>query len=144
MILIDTSIWSLALRRRRGDLNAAERRHVREWGRLVRDGQAVLIGAIRQELLSGVRGDGAWERLRHALRPFPDLPLATADYERAAHYFNRCRARGVAGSSVDLLICSASAQHDAPIYTTDTDFVRYASILGLQLHEPHPEIKGAG
>lgn len=138
MILIDTSIWSLALRRRRGDLNAAERRHVQEWQRLVREGLVTLIGPIRQELLSGVRGDEAWERLRHALRPFPDLPLATADYERAAHFFNRCRARGVAGSSVDLLICSASARHDAPIYTTDADFSRYAAVLGVQLHLPHP------
>ncbi|MBX6421900.1 MAG: PIN domain-containing protein [Nevskia sp.] len=144
MILIDTSVWSLALRRRRGDLSRAEARHVQEWRRLVREGQAVLIGPIRQELLSGVRDEQAWERLRHALRPFPDLPLATADYERAAQFFNRCRARGVTGSSVDLLICSASARYDAPVYTTDTDFIRYVPILELQLHKPHPDTKGAG
>jgi predicted nucleic acid-binding protein len=138
VILIDTSIWSLALRRRRGDLNDAEVRHVHEWQRLVRDGQAVLIGSVRQELLSGVRDEQAWERLRHALRPFPDLPLAMADYERAAQFFNRCRASGVTGTSVDLLICSASVRHGAPIYTTDADFVRYASILELELHTLHP------
>lgn len=138
MILIDTSIWSLALRRRCGTLNKDERGHVHEWERLVRAGQAVLIGPIRQELLSGVRAEPAWERLRHALRPFPDLPLAVPDYERAAQFFNRCRAGGVTGSAVDLLICSASVRHGAPIYTTDTDFVRYASILDLALHTPRP------
>jgi len=138
VILVDTSIWSLALRRHRGDLNAVEGRHVREWERLVREGLVALIGPIRQELLSGVRTDAAWEKLRHALRPFPDLPLATADYERAAHFSNRCRAQGVAGSAVALLICSASARYDASIYSTDADFVRYASVLGLQLHSLHP------
>jgi predicted nucleic acid-binding protein len=144
VILVDTSVWSLALRRRRGDLGRVERRHVREWERLVRAGEVALIGSIRQELLSGVRDERAWERLRHALRPFADLPLTTADHELAAQFFNRCRARGVTGSSVDLLICSVSARYEAPIYTTDTDFVRYASILGLQLHKSHPETKGAG
>jgi predicted nucleic acid-binding protein len=136
VILVDTSIWSLALRRRRGDLNPTERRHVREWERLIRAGMVVLIGPIRQELLSGVRDERAWENLRAALEPFPDLSLAPADYERAAVFFNRCRARGVAGSAIDLLICSASAHYKAPIYTMDADFRRYASVLGLTLHAP--------
>ncbi len=136
MILVDTSVWSLALRRRRDDLSDAEARHVREWERLVRDGSATLIGSIRQELLSGVRDEQAWERLRHALRPFPDLPLTTGDYERAAHFFNRCRARGVSGSAIDLLICAASVRYGATIYTTDADFVRYAAVLKLELHTP--------
>lgn len=139
MILVDTSIWSLALRRRRGDLNATQRHLVREWERLVREGAATLIGPIRQELLSGVREARAWERLRAALRPFPDLPLASADYERAAQFFNLCRARGIAGSAVDLVICAASARHEAPIYTMDADFRRYASVLGLTLHAPAAE-----
>lgn len=133
MILVDTSIWSLALRRRRGH-GATERHYVREWQRLIRDGVAALIGPIRQELLSGVRDEAAWDRLRTALRPFPDLPLATPDYERAAHFFSACRAKGVAGSAVDLLIGSASARFDAPIYTVDADFERYARVLGVDLH----------
>ena len=144
MILVDTSIWSLALRRRHGDLNAAERRHTREWERLVREGAATLIGPIRQELLSGVRDEEAWERLCDALRPFSDLPLVTADYERAAQFFNRCRARGIAGSAIDLLICSASARYGVPIYTTDADFRRYASVLELELHAPRSGAKGVG
>lgn len=138
MILVDTPIWSLALRRRRRELSKDQRRHVGEWERLVRKGGAGLIGPIRQELLSGVREERAWERLRAALRPFPDLPITPEDYERAAQLFNRCRARGIAGSSIDLLICSVSARFEMPIYTTDADFRRYAGVLALRLHAPRP------
>ena len=138
MILVDTPIWSLALRRRPHDLNAGEARHVGEWERLVRDGDAHLIGPIRQELLSGVRETQAWERLRAALRPFPDLPITTDHYEWAAQAFNRCRAKGIAGSAIDLIICAVSGAYGAPIYTTDVDFRRYAAVLKLKLHTPRP------
>lgn len=136
MILVDTPLWSLALRRRQHDLSTAEHAHVREWERLVREGLAALFGPIRQEVLSGVREARAWESLRSALRPFPDLPVTTEDFERAAQFFNRCRARGIAGSAIDLLICSIAARYDTPIYTTDADFRRYAPVLGLKLHAP--------
>ena len=138
MILVDTPIWSLALRRRPHDLNPGEERHVREWERLVRAGDAHLVGPIRQELLSGVRETQAWERLRAALRPFPDLPISTDHYERAAQFFNRCRTKGISGSAIDLLICAVSAAYGAPIYTTDQDFRRYAGVLKLKLHAPRP------
>ena len=136
MILVDTPIWSLALRRRRGDLAATERSHVREWERLVREGKASLCGPIRQELLSGVKDERAWERLRRALRPFPDLPVVTEDYERAAEFFNRCRTKGISGSAVDMLICSVAARFGTAIYSLDADFGRYAPVLGLDLHAP--------
>ena len=136
MILVDTPIWSLALRHRRSDLGAAERIHVHEWERLVRGGSAALLGPIRQELLSGVRDARAWERLQRALRPFPDLPITTEDFERAAEFFNLCRAQGISGSAVDLLICSIAARYETPIYTLDADFRRYAEVLDLELHAP--------
>lgn len=138
MILVDTPIWSLALRRRQGHLTAGERRHVGEWERLVREGGAVLTGPVRQELLSGVRDQRAWEQLRTALRPFPDLPITTDDHERAAQFFNRLRARGITGSAIDLLICALAARYTMPIYTMDSDFRRYGSLFRLKLHAPRP------
>lgn len=54
------------------------------------------------------------------LRPFPDLPIDTEDYERASLFFNRCRARGISGSAIDLLICAVSFRFAAPVYTTDS------------------------
>ncbi len=136
MILIDTPIWSLGLRRRGRDIGPSDRRRVAEWARLIQEGQAGLTGPVRQEILSGVRDRRVWERLRSALRPFPDLRISTPDYERAADFFNRCRSQGIAASSVDLLLCAVAHRMDVPIYTTDRDFDRYAAILELRLHSP--------
>ncbi len=139
MILVDTPIWSLALRRRARDLGVNDRRHVAEWTKLIREGRVGLVGPIRQEILSGVRDQQVWEELRAALRPFPDLRISTPDYERASEFFNRCRSRGIAASSVDLILCSEGHRLSIPIYTTDRDFERYSGALGVRLHEPRPD-----
>ena len=50
----------------------------------VRDGRVVMIGPIRQELLSGVRTGAEHTRPRSQLRAFAEEPLVTADFEAAA------------------------------------------------------------
>ena len=138
-VLIDTSVWSLALRRRRRQLSPSQTQVHREWSDLVQEGRAAIIGPVRQELLSGIQDEAAFERLRDRLRAFDDLFLTTDDYEEAARFNNRCRASGVAGSAVDLLICAAAAWRNLPIFTVDADFRRYAGILPVKLHEPRGE-----
>ena len=129
-VLVDTSVWSLALRRRvRLDDPA-----VGELRSLIEDGRVALIGPIRQELLSGIRTADAFERLRDHLQPFADEPLETADFERAAEHFNMCRAHGVQGSNTDFLICAAAERRNLPVLTTDADFTRFADILPITLH----------
>ncbi len=113
-VLVDTSVWSLALRRRA----AASRPEVEELRSLIDEGRVAMIGPIRQELLSGIRTVEAFERLRDHLRPYPDEPLETADFERAAEHFNTCRARGVQGSNTDFLICAVAERRNLPILTT--------------------------
>ena len=129
MILIDTSVWSLALRRRVPDPTIAT-----ELARLIRAGSAALVGPVRQELLSGIRAAERFTAVRDRLRAFPDVPLDTADYEEAAACFSSCRARGVQGSNTDFLLCAVCRRREWPIFTTDHDFERYRPVLGLQLH----------
>ncbi|MEA2695737.1 MAG: hypothetical protein QOI66_8 [Myxococcales bacterium] len=74
--------------------------------------------------------------LRTHLRAFPDVELGIEDHEEAAAFFNRCRTRGVQGSSIDFLICAAAARRAMPILTTDGDFRSYARILPIELHTP--------
>ncbi|HUR80762.1 MAG TPA: PIN domain-containing protein [Thermoanaerobaculia bacterium] len=132
-VLVDTVIWSVALRRRRPPEN---RPLVEELAALVEDQRAAIIGPIRQELLSGVREPAHYQALRDHLRAFPDVEIISADYEEAAAFFNRCRSRGVQGSNTDFLICAVAARNDFAVFTADEDFARFAKILPLTLHRP--------
>jgi predicted nucleic acid-binding protein len=133
--LIDTPVWSLALRRNATDLNPREKRLTAELGELIREGRAQLIGPVRQELLSGVRHEATFQKLRKDLRAFDEPRLDAADYEEAATIHNKCRARGIAGSSIDFLICAVALRRDWRIFTTDQDFTRYSGAVPLNLHQ---------
>jgi len=135
MVLVDTSVWSLALRRKPGDLNAHERRLSTALAELIREGRVQIVGVIRQELLSGIREAEKFEKLRDYLRAFDEPLLEIADYETAAEAHNRCRSRGIAGSAIDFLICAAASRRDWQVFTTDQDFTRYASVIPLKLYQ---------
>jgi predicted nucleic acid-binding protein len=135
-VLVDTSVWSLALRHR----NSAQANPiVRELEELIRDTRVCIIGPIRQEILSGIKDHKQFELLKNRLRAFPDLDLDEEDFERAAEIFNRCRATGIQGSNTDFLICAAAERHDLSIFTTDQDFARYKKYCPILLHEPSKE-----
>jgi predicted nucleic acid-binding protein len=135
-VLVDTPIWSLALRRRRNRLVAGERVLVEAWAELIRERRVMLIGPVRQEILSGLREKTVFDRLSGRLRAFEDEPLTVYDYEEAARCHNTCRRVGVAGSSVDFLLCAAALRRQLEIFTTDGDFARYAEHLPIHLHQP--------
>lgn len=135
-VLVDAPIWSLALRRRTGDRSPDEEALVAEWRVLVEERQGLLLGPVRQEVLTGIRDGVLFDRLRQALAAFPDQPILPADYVEAARCFNRCRAKGIAGTDIDLLLCAVSLRLGCPIFTTDGDFARYARVLPIRLHRP--------
>jgi predicted nucleic acid-binding protein len=134
MVLVDTPVWSLALRRKPEHLNPRERQLTETLAELVREGRVQLLGPVRQELLSGIREEAQFRKLRDYLRAFPEHPLEAEDYEEAAHMNNRCRTRGIAGSTIDFLICAAAHRRGWSILTTDRNFHNYASVLPLRLH----------
>ena len=138
-VLVDSSIWSLALRRKARDLNAREQLLVRELTGLVSDGRAGIIGLIRQEILSGVKTDAQSEKLRQTLRAFSDEPVGVEDHEAAAKAGNACRAKGIAVSVVDILICAVAQRRGMTVFTTDPDFASYARELPLKLHSVRSE-----
>jgi len=135
-VLVDTSVWSLALRRKTESLNATEKFIVAELSELVREGRARLIGLVRQELLSGIKTTEQYEKLRLHLRSFPDEPIDTSNYEEAAKAGNRCRGKGIIVSIVDILICAAAIKREWVIFTTDPDFANYAKVLPISIHVP--------
>lgn len=130
-VLIDTSVWSLVFRRR---LRVVDRWTL-ELIALVRERRAVIIGAVRQELLSGIHDAAQFDQMRLALRAFPDQDLYEDDYEQGASFYNRCRARGIQGSTTDLLICAVASRLSLSILTTDRDFDAFENVLPIKLHE---------
>jgi predicted nucleic acid-binding protein len=130
-VLVDTSVWSLALRRG----GSAQNPETAELRRLIAAHLADIIGPIRQEVLSGVRDQAQFAKLDAHLAAFPDLPLITEDYVTAAKFFNLCRAKGIQGSNTDFLICAVAVRHDLAIFTTDGDFPHFARCLPIVLHE---------
>lgn len=131
-VIVDTCVWSLALRRWPPHDGPA----VAALLRLIDEGRAAILGPIRQELLSGIKQPSQFERLRDALRAFPDLEILAEDYEHAAADFNTCRAKGVQASNTDLLICAVAARHGAPILTTDGDFAHLGHHLPIEVLRP--------
>jgi predicted nucleic acid-binding protein len=133
-VLVDTTIWSLALRRSRTQLSGGEAKLTAALRDLIQDDRARLIGPIRQELLSGIREIAQFERIRGELRAYPDELLNADDLEQAARWANQCRTRGVSGSGVDFLICAVATARHWQIFSTDTDFASYAKIVPIHLY----------
>jgi predicted nucleic acid-binding protein len=90
---------------------------------------------VRQELLSGLREQVQFNRMLRILQPFPDAEIKTEDYESAARMSNLCSSRGVANTSVDMLICAVAVASGIRILTTDRDFLRYVRVLPIQLFQ---------
>ena len=86
-VLVDTSVWSLAFRRKRPRSSPA----VEALAELIEASEAVMIGPIRQEVLSGYSDDQAFAQLRELLDPFPDITIERDDYVAAAELANTAR-----------------------------------------------------
>ena len=130
-ILVDTCVWSLALRRKQDPQDTV----AKELGELISEGRAQLIGPIRQELLSGIKNEKQFVTLKDTLQAFHDLPLQVEDYECAAKFFNKCRQKGLQGSNTDFLICSVAYRRSMKIYTVDQDFVLFQKYLPFMLYK---------
>jgi len=129
-VLVDSTVWSLSLRRSKTVTGP----HVTAFHELIREGRAVMIGPIRQEVLSGIRRESQFQMLAEKLRAWPDLPIETSDYERAAEHSNSCRAKGIQGAHIDFLICAVAEKHQLAILTTDQDFAQCAPLLPVKLY----------
>jgi len=130
-VIVDTSIWSLALRRS----SKQQPGPTNELRALIEDYRVQMIGPVRQEILSGIRDTRQFKKLEEKLRSFPDHPLSTKDYVQAASFYNLCRSKGVQGSNTDFLICSVAISNGFAIFTADKDFRLFARHLPIQLHE---------
>jgi len=132
-VLVDTSVWSMALRRKEVSEHVEI---VDRLAQLVHDTMVVMIGPVRQELLSGISNERVFSDLKSKLEHFDDLSISTRDYETAAEFHNTCRKKGVQGSHTDFLICALASNNDLLIFTADEDFTHFAKHLPIRLFLP--------
>jgi len=127
-VLVDTCIWSKALRRKTSDSNI-----LKKLSDLIYDGRIAIMGPIRQEILSGISNKSQFVKLKNQLSSFEDIPLTTDHFVEAAEFNNICRSNGIQGSAIDYLICSVAHMNNLAIYTDDNDFNSYSKYLPVKL-----------
>jgi predicted nucleic acid-binding protein len=129
-LFVDTSVWSLALRRDRASV-APEVLALR---RALEGGDAVVTtGLILQELLQGFAGPRARRQIIERFWALPLLVPDRQDHVEAAQVRNRCRRAGVQIGTIDALLAQICIRYDLTLLTTDRDFELAASHCPLNV-----------
>jgi predicted nucleic acid-binding protein len=127
---VDTSVWSLALRR---DETSAEP-SVQRLREALSSGEGVFTtGLVLQELLQGFRGPKARDAIVDRFGSLPLLMPDRTDHIEAAESRNICRRRGIQAGTIDALFAQLCVRHDLVMLSTDRDFESMAAHLGLRL-----------
>lgn len=130
MLLVDTSVWSLAFRRDQQpeDPRVDHLHHV-----LSTAGDVAVTGIIVQELLQGMTGPRQRATLVDRLAALPSIDPHRADHIRAAEVRNACRRGGVQLGTIDALLAALCLRHDLVLLTADRDFEHASAIVPLRL-----------
>lgn len=129
-LLVDTSVWSLALRRD-GDVALPEVRALRE--ALLGEQMVVTTGLVLQELLQGFLGPTARASIIEALAALAFIQPERQDHVAAADLRNTCRRAGVQLGTIDALLAQLCIRHGLTLLTTDQDFVHAAKHCKLDV-----------
>lgn len=131
MLLIDTSVWSLALRR---DGERGKSPEVTALRVALESGQTVMTtGIILQELLQGFAGPRARNEIVERFGALPLLVPDRQDHIEAADLRNKCRRAGIQVGTIDALIAQLAIRHELALLTTDKDFHRVAAHSELRV-----------
>lgn len=135
MLLVDTSVWSLALRRDRpvGDAR------VRRFGDALHDGDVVLTGVVLQEVLQGLLPGGTRDRLVAEVGKLSLLVPERDDHLLAAELFTTCRRNGVQLATVDSLLAALCIRRGLTMLSVDDDFAHAARHVDLSVWSEDPD-----
>lgn len=129
-VLVDTSVWSLVLRRG----GPADHPAVARLLDLLESGDDLfLTGMVLQEILQAFRSEVMASQVAEHLEPFPMLPIEPDTCLAAASLYRRCREKGLGASTIDCHIAASAMANDCQLLTTDRDFERLARICPLEL-----------
>jgi len=129
-LFVDTSVWSLALRRDSLSLST----EVRTLVRAIETGETILTtGLVLQELLQGFSGPKAREQILDRFSAIPLLAPDRDDHIEAAELRNRCRRAGIQVGTIDALLAELCIRHELTMLTTDNDFTHIANHCALKV-----------
>ena len=129
-LFVDTSVWSLALRRDSPSTSG----EVRALVRAIETGETLLTtGLVLQELLQGFAGPKAREQILERFSAIPLIVPDRDDHIRAADLRNRCRQVGIQIATIDALLAQLCLRHDLTMLSADADFERIAGRTNLKL-----------
>ncbi len=132
-LFVDTSVWSLALRRDSSEPYA----EVQLLRMALEGGDAVFTtGLVLQELLQGFTGPKHRDAIVGRFSPLPLLVPAREDHVEAAALRNDCRRRGLQIGTIDALLAWLCLRHELVMLTTDRDFERIAEWQPLLVWSP--------
>ena len=129
-LLIDTSVWSKALRRKEKSLNSSEtlvRRIIEN------NDEIVIIGIILQEILSGITNVKLFSEIEAILNDFSYIDIMKEDYIYAAELRNKCKQKGIIAGSFDFLIASVAIRKKLTLVTYDKDFKNISKYTELKI-----------
>jgi hypothetical protein len=128
--IIDTSVWSEALRRKKNSVNSSEtvvRKIIGD------EDEIVIIGIILQEILSGISNEKLFEEIKNILDDFIYLDITKNDYVFAAELRNKCKSKGVIAGSIDFLIAAIAIRNELQLVTFDKDFFNISRQSDLKI-----------
>ncbi len=126
-VFVDTSVWSLALRRDA----PPDLPEVNELRRSIDMGSIYCTGLVLQELLQGFAMPRAHKQIISHFSALPLLVPDRNDHIQAAQLRNRCRKQGVQTGTIDALLAQLCVRYDLTMLTTDRDFHNMASVVSL-------------
>ena len=129
-LLIDTTVWSEALRRKEKSLNSSEtlvRRIIEN------NDEIVIVGIILQEILSGITNKKLFSEIESILNDFSYIEIIKEDYIRAAELRNKCKEKGITAGSFDFLIASVAIRNKLTLVTYDKDFINICKYTELKI-----------
>jgi predicted nucleic acid-binding protein len=129
-LFVDTSVWSLALRRD----DPAPSSHVAALKQAIQNGELIVTtGLVLQELLQGFSGPKAREKILESFSSLPLLAPDRGDHVEAATLRNRCRRQGIQIGTVDALLAQLCIRHNLMMLSSERDFQRVAKHCDLRL-----------
>ena len=134
-LLVDTSVWSLALRR---DAEAVGPEVEQLKDALLGADVVVTTGLVLQELLQGFSGAKASAQIIERFAALPLLQPNREDHIAAADLRNRCRRAGVQLGTIDAVLAQLCICHELTLLSTDNDFKLAARHCALRVWAPKP------